>query len=169
MTISGMIIRPSIRAARVVYLTNITRSGGRVIPLGVFCEINSRLGHGLALKARSALTDDERAAVAPIFGERLSNPFNFLRGEFDAAWQAAPGKCLDFLADRHTAALSVLAPYSPALGRSWHHGLLGKPDEEAKLKNAAIREFDALLTELPPGDAPAPSDAPPIVRVQLAA
>jgi hypothetical protein len=169
MTVSRM-IRPSLRASRVVYFSDMTRAGSRIIPLGVFCEIVHSGGHGLALKARSVLTNGERAAVASIFGERLSDPFKFLCGEFDAAWsQAEPGKCLDFLAAQHTAALSVLAPYSPAIERSWHRGLLGEPDAEAKLKNATMREFDALLTEVPPGDAPAPSDAPPIVRLQVAA
>jgi hypothetical protein len=168
MTVSRM-IRSSLRAARVVYFTNMTRSGGRIIPLGVFSEIVHSGGHGLALKARSTLTDAERAAVASIFGERLSDPFKFLCGEFDAAWsQAEPGKCLDFLAAQHTAALSVLAPYSTAQ-RSWYQDLLGEPDAEAKLKNATIREFDALLAEGFPGDAPAPGDAPPIVRLQVAA
>jgi hypothetical protein len=166
-------VRPSLRVARVVYCTDLTRSGSRVIPLGIFGEI--RLSHGymgLGLKARSALSAAEMALIAPIFKTALANPFSYLAAEFDLAWAHADSRnsALDFLTMKHTAALSVLAPSQPAIERAWYRGLFREPEVEAKLKSAVSHEFDTLLADVP-GDTPAPKgDAPvPVVRLQLAA
>ena len=159
-------VRPSLRAARVVYYTDMTRSNSRVIPLGIFCEITLPHGLGLGLKARSALSEEEAAALAPIFRGPLSNPFNFLAAEFDLAWGNG-ASALDFLARKHAAALSVLAPYQPTAERSWYQG---EPEVRAKLENAVDREFAALLATIPPADTPAPKGdtrALPVVRTPI--
>ena len=167
-------VRPSLRAARILYCTEMTRSNGRVVPLGVFCEIKLPHGHGLALKARSALSAEEAALIAPIFRAPLTNPFGYLATEFDLAWDNFDGtSALGYLANKHSTALSVLAPYEPAAERgAWYRGLFGEPEVQAKLKSAVNREFDLLLADFPPpADSPAPQGEPPVpvVRLQLAA
>lgn len=136
------------RVARIVYFTDLTRNAARVIPLGSLSEVSLPHIYGLALKARAVLEPDELDLVTPIIRDRLANPFTFLRGEFDLAWdQASPGKAIDFLADRHTSSLSVLAPtdYSE---RHWLLGrLLPVRDDavEGKLSAAVDSEFADLL------------------------
>jgi hypothetical protein len=131
-----------------VYFTDLTRANARVIPLGSLSEVMLPHIHGLALKARSVLGPDELELVAPLIRVRLTNPFAFLRGEFDLAWEKAGlGKAIDFLAGRHASSLSVLAPtdYSERhwlLGRHWparHEAV------EGKLSAAVDSEFAELL------------------------
>ena len=169
----SQIVQPSLRVARVVYYADIAHSNGRVIPLGIFGEIRLSHGYGgLGLMARSALSDTELALVAPIFRSVLANPFNYLGTEFDLAWAHADmsNSALDFLTAKHSAALSVLASYQPAIERAWYRGLFRDPEVGAKLRSAISREFDALLAEIPPsGDPLTTGEAPaPVVRLQLA-
>lgn len=143
-----MSIDPTFRVARIVYFTNLTRADARVIPLGTLSEVLLPHIHGLALKARAELQSDELAMVTPLIRDRLANPFTFLRGEFDLAWdEAAPGKAIEFLAGRHASSLSVLAPtdYSE---RNWLLSrILPVRDDavEGKLSAAVDSEFSELL------------------------
>src|SRR4051812_19526463 len=106
-----MILQPAFRVARIVYFTDLSRASARVVPLGTLAEVITPHVYGLALKARAGLKADELALVTPLIREQMKNPFSFLRGEFDAAWENAdPGRAIDFLAGRHTSSLSVLAP-----------------------------------------------------------
>jgi hypothetical protein len=138
---------PSVRAARVVYFTNLTNRSAPVIPLGVFAEIMLPKIHGLALMARSSLSPTERGMIGALMRDRLADPFSFLRDEFEEAWdKAEPGKALDFLATRHTAALSVLAPHEVAIGGFWLK-LFGSNKVEVKLSSAIDQELDELLRQ----------------------
>jgi hypothetical protein len=75
--------------------------------------------HGLALRARTGLAVRERAMISPLIKDRLENPFNFLRQEFQLACESSePGASIDFLAGRHASSLSVSAPRVLA-GESW--------------------------------------------------
>jgi hypothetical protein len=139
---------PAFRVARIVYFTDLTRADARVIPLGSLSEVSLPHIYGLALKARSVLLPDELALVSPIIRDRLADPFTFLRGEFDLAWDNAdPGMAIDFLASRHASSLSILAPtdYSE---RHWLLGRLlpvGGDAVEGKLSGAVDSEFGELL------------------------
>jgi len=102
--------------------------------------------HGFALKARTGLKDAELAAISPIIRVRLSNPFTFLRGEFNLAWDNAPaGEAIQYLAERHTSSLSVLAP-TDYPERTLFERLLPPRQEavEAKLAAALEAEYTAL-------------------------
>jgi hypothetical protein len=162
------LVRPSMRCARVVYFTDMTRAGAGTIPLGVFCEIKTAHIHGLALKARTLLGKREIGAITPVFRPHLTNPFKFLGAEFDAAWQQTDENCaLGFLTRKHSTSLSALAPYHPAAAdRGWWRGLLAEPEVDALLKTVIDREFAALMTETPAWD-DGPGQ-PPVVRMQLA-
>jgi hypothetical protein len=138
------------RVAKVVYFTDLTRAGSRVIPLGSLAEVRLSRIRGLALKARTALKPDEVALVTPLIRDKLADPFVFLKVEFDLAWNNAPaGKALEFLGKRHASSLSVLAPtdYSE---RHWLLGRLLHPRGEAvdgKLSDAIDSEFAELLKQ----------------------
>ena len=134
--------------ARIVYFTNVTRGDARVIPLGSLSEILLPHVHALALKARASLTGEELATVSPLIRDQLSNPFAFLRAEFDRAWEnAEPGRAIEFLCRAHSSSLSVLAPTDYA-EKSWLLSrLLPVRDEavEGKLSAAVDNEFSELL------------------------
>jgi hypothetical protein len=140
--------KPSFRVARIIYVGEMTKADARVIPLGSLSEVVLPHMHGLALKARDNLRAAELEIVHPLMRERLSNPFAFLRSEFDAAWkEARAGQALDFLAGRHTASLSVLAPTDFA-GRSWLFSRLLPARKDAviaKLVQAVDSEFAELM------------------------
>jgi len=135
------------RVARIVYFTSLTSANARVIPLGSLSEVLLPQVHGLALKARAALLPEELALISPLIRDRLENPFDFLRGEFDLAWkEAAAGSAIEFLAARHASSLSVLAPtdYSE---RHWLLSRLFVREDavEAKLSAAVDSEFSELI------------------------
>jgi hypothetical protein len=138
------------RVAKIVYFTDLTRAGSRVIPLGSLAEVRLSHMHGLALKARSGLKPDEVALVTPLIRNKLADPFEFLRAEFDLAWhQATAGKAIEFLAQRHASSLSVLAPTD----YSERHWLLSRllhvrgEAVEGKLSDAVDSEFAELLKQ----------------------
>lgn len=161
---TNQIIEPSLRVARVVYFTDLTRRNAPTIPLGAFAEIMLPEVHGLALKARANLSEDEQLLLGGLLRAPLAEPFKFLAKEFDIAWvQAEPGRALDFLAGRHTASLSVLAPHISRAANSpwWSRLLRGKEDVEAKLSHAVDAEFADLLKETTPDKPMAP------VRIQV--
>ena len=111
-------IEPSFRVARIVYFSDLTRAKARVIPLGSLSEVKLSHTNGLALKARTALSADELSLISPLLRDQFKNPFVFLRGEFDQAWEKAAGRALEFLSDRHASSLSVLTPTDYAK-RNW--------------------------------------------------
>jgi hypothetical protein len=136
------------RVAKIVYFTDLTRAGARVIPLGSLSEVQLPHVHGLALKARAVLQPQEFDLINPLIRERLRDPFAFLRGEFDLAWKnSPPGAALDYLAGRHAASLSILAPMDYE-GRHWLLSRIFPVREdtlEAKLSAAVDDEFSELL------------------------
>jgi hypothetical protein len=171
MTDVAKLVRPSLRCARAVFFTNMTQRGAHAaIPLGIFCEVKTSQGHGLALRARKVLSDAEIKAVAPIFQGALSNPFQYLSTEFEAAWSASidSGGALGFLSKKHSAALSVLAAYHPAAAdRPWWQGLFGEPKVTDLLESVTRAEFQNMITQIPSWDGPAPSNEPPAPSLLL--
>jgi hypothetical protein len=164
MTNVRTMIRPSLRVARLVYFTDLTRKSARIIPLGALCEITLPSAHGLALKARAELTPSETASVAPLLRESLAKPFTFLRDEFDLAWDEAEfGQALKFLGERHNASLSLLSPHDGEAEGSWHRWLTGEKEFEVRLGTAVEREFADLLKDTLP--APLPNDTAPKIQV----
>jgi hypothetical protein len=160
-------VRPSLRVARVVYFTDVTRADAPIIPLGAFSELVLPHGHALALKARSSLKEEELAKVAGLIRERLKNPFDMLRQEFDLAWeQAKPGYAIAYLAQRNASALSILAPRDCVEKPRWYSFILEKPEAEAKIASAVNKEFSDLLHELAPTDPIAPDER---TRIEVAA
>jgi hypothetical protein len=137
----------SLRVARIVYFTDLTQVDARVIPLGALSEITHRNVHGLALTARGELDAKEIELINPLLRQRLAHPFNFLREEFQTAWDGAePGEALAFLAERHGSSLSVLRP-RPVGEAAWWQKLWSSPRIETKLVEAVDTEFASLMRE----------------------
>lgn len=141
---------PSFRVAPIVIFTDLTRQNARVIPLGSLAEVMLPHMQGLALQARTALHPGELETVPSLIRNKLVNPFEFLKQEFELAWRETAGKssALDFLAAKHASSLSVLAPTDWS-GRSWlFERLIQVRSEavEAKLGAAVDAEFSAMLT-----------------------
>ncbi len=140
---------PFFKVARIVYFTDLTSAGARVIPLGSFGEVMLPHVHALALKARTALTAEELALISPLLRYRLESPFKFLRAEFDLAWKTGDyGRALEFLTKKHSASLSILAPTDVTDYRHWLlQRLLPARDDavEGKLSSAIDNEFSELM------------------------
>jgi hypothetical protein len=140
---------PFFKVARIVYFTDLTSAGARVIPLGSFGEVMLPHVYALALKARTALTAKELALISPLLRYRLESPFKFLRAEFDLAWKTGDyGRALEFLTSKHSASLSILAPTDVTDYRHWLlQRLLPARDDavEGKLSSAIDNEFSELM------------------------
>jgi hypothetical protein len=149
-------VEPEFRVTQIVYVTDVTRADSQVIALGVFAEMANNDWHGLALKARKTLTKAELSEVSPLLRDALADPFAYLRGEFNDAWDnAEPGRALEYLARRHNAGLRILTPTDCA-ERNWLRDRLMSPRKEAleaKLMAAVDTAFGKLLgTDATPGD-----------------
>ena len=143
----GAMSNKTFRVARIVYFTDLTRNGARVIPLGSLSEVLLPEIHGLALTARAKLLPEELELVNPLLRDKLANPFTYLQGEFSLAWKdAMPGVAIEYLAKRHASSLSVLAPTDYAESH-WLLSRLFVREEtvEAKLSAAVDGEFSELL------------------------
>jgi hypothetical protein len=77
-----------IRFSRVVYRCDVSRVEGRVIPLGVICDLSVGNLYALGLIARERLSDDEAAPIGVLVRERVRSPFTFLKHDFDMVWSA---------------------------------------------------------------------------------
>jgi hypothetical protein len=141
---------PTFRTAQIVYFTDLTRRDARVIPLGALAEVMLPHIHGLGLRARTTLTEDELNLVSPLIRDRLSNPFTFFRAEFDLAWDDAEiGHAIDFLAGRHATSLSIMAPVDYSQ-RQWllERKVAPRPDAvDAQISTAIDTEFERLMKQ----------------------
>jgi hypothetical protein len=138
-------VRPKLCAARIVYFTDMTRRSAPIVPLGAFGEVRNNDRYGLALKARTLLTDHELAIIGSMLREKLADPFKYLNLEFELAWNEARGRAMDFLARRHTAAISVLAPHVVER-RFWQRRWFGEDPLEGRLR---YRERPWAMTAKP--------------------
>ena len=148
MTTAAKQPEPFFKVARIVYFTDLSTADARVIPLGIFGEVILPHVQALALKARSALTEEELNLISPLIRDRLKNPFKFLRGEFNIAWDRSGG-ALEFLAERHSSSLSILAPSDVGVADGkWLFGRAVPPRDDAvegKLSSAVDREYAELV------------------------
>jgi hypothetical protein len=139
---------PFFKVARIVYFTDLTKASSRVIPLGSFGEVMLPHVHALGLKARSSLTREELALIAPLLRDRLESPFKFLRAEFNLAWETGGfGRALELLTTKHSSSLSILTP-TDVPDRHWLlQRLLPVRDDavEGKLSSAIDHEFSELV------------------------
>ncbi|MEI9991877.1 MAG: hypothetical protein WDM86_17800 [Rhizomicrobium sp.] len=138
-------IDPEFRVAQIVYVTDVTREGAPIIPLGVFAEASNQKSRGLALKARKSLSAAEREMLSPLLRDLLMDPFAYFHSEFRDAWDnAPPGRALEYLGKRHASGLRILGP-KDCDETIWFLQRLIAPKLdalEAKLTSAVDREYE---------------------------
>jgi hypothetical protein len=130
--------------SRISFQTSMTGRYGQVIPLGVMAEILAGEVDGLCLFARPALDENEVARVGRVIRDRLRTPFDYLREDFNWAWQhAARGRRLEELAEKYPLALRFAPPT--------HRRLVIKNFDElldavrSRLSAECEKEFKAFL------------------------
>ena len=144
-----MTVTSSFRVSRIIYFAGITSAESIIIPLGTLAHVALPHMHGMALKARTSLSDANRALVTPLLAELSHNPYAFLHKEFELAWVGDTGTALDILAVRHTTSLSVSRPTDYAKGmRLLKLEIPAREDAVvADLTNAVISEFDKMMEQ----------------------
>ena len=127
--------------SRISYYCDLQRESGVVIPLGVMAEVTIGGVRGLGLIARTRVLDDELQAIGLMLRDKISNPFEFLRLEFEWAWaNTESGRALSVFAQRHTDSL-FFSP--PKLG-----GFSAEATQiETKLHGIMNKEYLALLDD----------------------
>lgn len=127
--------------ARISYFCDLQQASSLVIPLGVMTEVTSANIRGLGLIARTRLLDEELEHVASMMREKISNPFDLLRGEFDWGWSnAGAGEALRSFAKRHTDSLF----FSPPTVRGF---TADGTQIEQKMHSLLNKEFASFLEE----------------------
>lgn len=127
--------------SRISYYCDLQQESGRVIPLGVIAEVTLGPVRGLGLIARTKLLDEELQEIGVMVRERISNPFDLLKVEFQWAWSnTKPGLALPVFAKRHTDSLFFSSPKSG--------GFSAEPVQiEPKLHTLLSKEYLALLDD----------------------
>lgn len=90
--------------------TDLSRPGGRSILVGYIAELTTPERHVMGLVGRQTLDTKEMADIHGLLRSRVSALWDFLSSEFELACGAEPGKGLEYLASRHSYALSIEAP-----------------------------------------------------------
>lgn len=114
-----------------------------IIPLGVIAELALGPVRGLGLIARTQLLTTETELIGRMLRDKLSNPFDFLKEDFDRAWaRIKEGNALSTLVGQNTDSLF----YAPSR-------LKGFTAEEsidaasARLRSMLNKEYKAFLDE----------------------
>lgn len=96
-----------LRIIEIAYHCDLTKTGGRVIPLGVMVDMRATGVYGLGLVARQRLTEDESSYVGALIRARISAPFDYLLTIFDEVIGAPkPSSVFESLQDRHSLSLA---------------------------------------------------------------
>jgi hypothetical protein len=135
--------------SRITYYSDLQRASGLQIPLGIIAEIVIGSVRGLGLIARTELDDAEVHAIGSLIRDSLRNPFDFLKTEFDWAWNATkPGAALVSLSSRHSESLFFAPPAATMIRRAFKSD--GDVGEFARrmLRDQRDAEFDLMLAEL---------------------
>jgi hypothetical protein len=135
--------------SRIIYYSDLQRASGLQIPLGIIAEIVLGSVRGLGLIARTELDDHETQALGRLTRNSLRNPFDFLKGEFDWAWDATGrGEALVALSGRHSESL-FFAPPTPTMIRRAFQSEADVPEfARRELRERRDAEFDLMLAEL---------------------
>ena len=145
--------------SRVTYHTDLQQASGLVIPLGVIAEVTIGTWRALGLIARTALVPDEVAAVGRMLRDKLSEPFNFLKPEFDWAFaDTEPGEALGKLAQRFSESLFFAPPTTIATRKVLPVGGAGAELVLSDLRKSRDEEFYLMLAEARGQPDPVPSE-----------
>lgn len=109
---------PKALISRASYFADMAKIGAPKIPLGVYLEVVwPQNGRWFGLIGRDRLSDHERRLLSASDFPELTAPWEFLRGEFEAAWRDSVGQSLANLASKYQWALNISYPISYDLGK----------------------------------------------------
>jgi hypothetical protein len=133
--------------SRITYHCDLQRANGLIVPLGVIAELSIPPVRVLGLIARKTLSQDELASIARMVREKLVAPFEFLKPDFDWAWQKIeeekiePGRVLNLLASRYTDSIFFAPPTDERLRTTADFAL-------GELRRRRDEEFYAMIADL---------------------
>jgi hypothetical protein len=134
--------------SRITYHSDLQRASGLQIPLGVMAEITVGSVHGLGLIARTELDRHELDSIGRLIKEKLRNPFEFLKSEFDWAWtDAPPGSALAALSNRHCESLFFAPPTTLMIRKAFKSDVDMCEFARRRLRDRRDDEFDLMLAE----------------------
>ena len=145
--------------SRVTYHTNLQQAAGLVIPLGVIAEMTIGTWRALGLIARTSLAEDEAGAIGRLLRDKLSDPFNFLKPEFDWAFSnTEPNEALEKLAQRFSKSLFFAPPAVTAARKVLPIGGAGAELVLTDLRKSRDEDFYLMLAESRGQPDPVPSE-----------
>jgi hypothetical protein len=97
---------------------DLSRPGGRSILVGYVAELTTPERRIMGLVGRQTLDTEEMGDIHGLLRARVSALWDFLSSEFDLACGVEPGKGLEYLASRHSFALSFEAPKTVNIPKS---------------------------------------------------
>jgi hypothetical protein len=99
------------RLSRISYICNLQQESALIIPLGAIAETTFESARIMGLIARTELINNETRYIGQLMRQNLSNPFDFLKKEFEWAWNnTESGEALNVLAGKHTDSLFFSSP-----------------------------------------------------------
>lgn len=136
--------------SRISFYCNLQKSYEDVICLGIVGEYVSDKVKGLALIARTALSEEDEARMGPLGAALLRKPFDYLWNEALNKWKAAPaGEGLSALSSYHATALCFEVSAEIAVPKK-----LIRPVRDAQITQFMVGEiqkkFEALVGNIRP-------------------
>jgi hypothetical protein len=98
--------------------TDMSRPGGREILVGYVAELTTPEHRVMGLVGRQTLDVKEMTDLHGLLRSRAAALWDFLSSEFELACGVKPGEGLEYLASRHSFALSFEAPETVAIPKS---------------------------------------------------
>lgn len=134
--------------SRITFHTDLRRTSGLVIPLGVIAEMTIGTWRALGLIARTKLPDNEIADIGRVVREKVSAPFDFLKPEFDWAFaKTAPGEALSKLSERFSESLLFATPVHHEIKKALPAGAAAAEPILRDLRKERDDEFYLMLAE----------------------
>lgn len=138
---------PKAIISRASFFADMSRTSAPKIPLGVYLEVVwPQNGRWFGVIGRGQVTDSERRLLPTSEFPELNAPWEFLRREFETAWEDSVGNSLVNLSQKYRWALNISAPEPYDLGSVY---VEGEPFEKlAERLSAHLNTFQQ--TELRP-------------------
>jgi hypothetical protein len=145
--------------SRITYHTDLQRASGLIIPLGVVAEMAIGQWRALGLIARTKLNPDEAGAVGRLMRDSLSEPFKFLKSEFDWAFSStAKGEALAALSCKFSQSLFFAPPSLTEMKKVLPTGPTAAEQILSDLRKFRDEEFYLMVAELENEPGPVPSE-----------
>jgi hypothetical protein len=133
--------------SRITYHCDLQRTVGSIIPLGVIAELSVGPVRVLGLITRKTLDDKDLSPVGGMVRDKLAKPFEFLKPDFDWAWEKIEvekieaGRVLNLLAARYAESIFFTPPSEERVRTTADFAL-------AELRRRRDEEFYSMLADL---------------------